>query len=113
MATVEHVEQQGDHVEAFPIAARTNGSHPDYPKPHVGPTLEDYKQFHTSTIGGKQGSDDWWRKVRALLLLLSFASLALLHRPRPFDQSRVFRVERELVRRPYSMAGCAPQPTIT
>lgn len=66
MSTTEHVEQQGDHVAAFPIALRTSDARDTakYPQPHVGPDLAAYQAFHKQTVGGQQGSDEWWRKVR-------------------------------------------------
>ena len=64
---------------------RVNGKHPDHPVPHVGPGLQDYHDWHAQTVGGQEGSDDWWRKVsftvlvppalgRAVLLTLSSSS---------------------------------------
>jgi hypothetical protein len=29
--------------------------------PHVGPSLDDYHKFHADTVGGPEGSDEWWR----------------------------------------------------
>ena len=50
-----------DHeVPAIPIASRMKGEG-GRPKPHVGPTIDDYKTLWGKTVG--QHSDDFWRKV--------------------------------------------------
>ncbi|KAL7417941.1 hypothetical protein BDY24DRAFT_3781 [Mrakia frigida] len=75
------MSEEAVEIPTFPVASRVNGKHPDHPVPHVGPGLQDYKKFHAQTIGGKEGSDDWWRKVSRtsstspLLLFPSLSSL--------------------------------------
>jgi hypothetical protein len=50
-----------DHeVPALPIASRMKGEG-GRPKPHIGPTIDDYKTLWGKTVG--QSSDDFWRKV--------------------------------------------------
>jgi hypothetical protein len=51
-----------DHeVPALPIASRMKGQD-GRPKPHIGPTVDDYKKVWGKTVG--KDSDDFWRKVR-------------------------------------------------
>ncbi|KAB5592953.1 Acetyl-CoA synthetase [Ceratobasidium theobromae] len=46
-----------DVHEVAPRMKGTDGR----PKPHVGPTFDDYKALHAKTIG--DGSDEWWAKT--------------------------------------------------
>lgn len=47
-------------VQTFPIAPRVQGND-GRPTPHIGPTLEHYKELHAKTI--HPDSDEWWAKV--------------------------------------------------
>jgi len=48
-----------DHeVPALPIASRMMGGRP---KPHIGPTIDDYRSVWGKTVG--EGSDAFWKKV--------------------------------------------------
>lgn len=52
MADINH------EVPALPIAPRMKGGRPP---PHIGPTIDDYKQVWGKTVG--PGSDAFWKKV--------------------------------------------------
>jgi acetyl-CoA synthetase len=47
-----------ESVPTHPIAPRLKGGPK---KPHVGPTIGDYKSLHAQTIG--PGSDEYWTKA--------------------------------------------------
>jgi hypothetical protein len=50
-----------DHtVPTIPVAPRMKGTD-GRPKPHIGPTIDDYKKIWSKTVG--TGSDEFWRKV--------------------------------------------------
>lgn len=47
-----------DHAPVHPVAPRLRNGHK---KPHVGPSIHDYKHHHSQTVG--EHSDQWWDKV--------------------------------------------------
>jgi len=61
-----------DPVPIYPVAPRLKNG----PKPHVGPTINEYRTLHAQTIG--PGSDVWWEKV----------ARETLHWDRPFKTVR-------------------------
>ena len=88
-------EHEHENVPALPIAARMRD--PARPKPHIGPTMADYKKVHAHTVGNN--SDDFWRKVRCprlteTIILTTYiypsdqAALDMLYWNRPFTTVR-------------------------
>ena len=75
MAEIDH-----NNVPAIPIASRMKGQG-GYPKPHIGPTIDDYKNVWQKTVGNS--SDDFWRKVRLSLSVVPLVPLSLGHLERP------------------------------
>jgi hypothetical protein len=74
MAEYEH-----ENVPALPIASRMRGTD-GRPKPHVGPSKEEYDKLHALTIGSN--SDEFWRKVRQPNVIPATRGLAVP--PPPF-----------------------------
>ena len=88
-------EHEHENVPALPIAARMRD--PARPKPHIGPTMADYKKVHAHTVGNN--SDDFWGKVRCprlaeTIILTTYiypsdqAALDMLYWNRPFTTVR-------------------------
>jgi acetyl-CoA synthetase len=55
MAEINH-----DDAITHPVAPRLHGKDGD-PKPHIGPSIDDYRKAHEATVG--EGSDAWWAQV--------------------------------------------------
>ena len=71
-----------DPSPIYPVAPRLkNGPK----KPHVGPTIAEYKALHAQTIG--PGSDEWWAKVGPLTGLNTRTMSIQFKLDRPRDAS--------------------------
>lgn len=71
-------EHAHENVPAIPVAVRMTGIQ-GRPKPHVGPSIKEYQKFHASTVG--KDSDEFWRKVSAVLGLFFNLLFILLYSP--------------------------------
>lgn len=47
-------------IPTHPVPQRLQGTD-GRPTPHIGPTIDDYRTHHATTVG--QGSDEFWAKV--------------------------------------------------
>ena len=58
-----------ESVPIHPVAPRLKNG---LKKPHVGPSIEDYKTLHAQSIG--PGSDEYWSKAGQCTILKTIAA---------------------------------------
>ena len=58
-------DQPQEEPKTYPVPIRLQAKDGD-PKPHIGPSIDDYKKAHAETVG--EGSDAWWAEVSSHLI---------------------------------------------